>query len=411
MPRPDVERPGRPHLARDSQQWIFDYIIQETGRVFHWWSDGGRALPKSVRSHAMISKHVGRQAQRIEAFAAAEAAAGHRRTALDLYFQAAMGFMRAQHPIFENNAEKLHLYEGLRRTYDQVAALSPYRIERIDVEWEGNVISGWLHLHPELARAPLLYYLTGCDITCESWPNPMANEGHERGMHVFSFDGPGQGQSNIRGIRLTADNYGRAARTMLDHLVTRPEIDAERIGLFGVGAGSLWGLRYAADEPRLKAMAASSTYADLYYLMNEDGPRWKQLFGYLTQSTTEEELDAVLAEMGVRGYVGRIKAPTLMLSGEYDHRDPPDEVFEVFEELTAPGELWMFADLFHNLSFTAGGTPLVHAAMIDWIRDRLDGKPVPHPGQVVYIEPGSAGPNAPDVPLKRRWYEPSARME
>ena len=56
-----------PRLERDRQQWIFDYIVQETGKVFHWDEDG-RTLPRSVKSHAQISKHLGKLAQRLERF-------------------------------------------------------------------------------------------------------------------------------------------------------------------------------------------------------------------------------------------------------------------------------------------------------------------------------------------------------
>ncbi|NND50703.1 MAG: hypothetical protein HKN60_10675, partial [Rhizobiales bacterium] len=48
-----------PRLDRDRQQWIFDYMVKTTGRVFHWDEDG-RELPPSVKSHAQISKHLGR---------------------------------------------------------------------------------------------------------------------------------------------------------------------------------------------------------------------------------------------------------------------------------------------------------------------------------------------------------------
>jgi hypothetical protein len=58
-----------PRLDRDRQQWIFDYVVKETGRVFHWDGDV-RVLPASVKSHAQISKHVGRIAQRMERVAA-----------------------------------------------------------------------------------------------------------------------------------------------------------------------------------------------------------------------------------------------------------------------------------------------------------------------------------------------------
>src|SRR5947199_10792829 len=105
---------GRAPLARDSQQWVLDYLIQETGKVFHFQGDGRGRLPKSVRSHDMISKHLGLAARRLEQLAKAEADASHGETALDLYFQGTVQYAGAEHVIFQNNAEKRYLYAGVR---------------------------------------------------------------------------------------------------------------------------------------------------------------------------------------------------------------------------------------------------------------------------------------------------------
>ena len=411
MARPQKTVRGRARLARDSQQWMLDYLIQETGKVFHFQGEGRGRLPRGVRSHDMISKHVGLQARRIEALAQAEAAAGHPETALDFYFQATVLYAGAQHVIFQNNDEKRYLYAGVRRCYDQVIALAPYRIEHIDIPWNGTLVSGNLHLCPNKTSAPLVFYIPGCDTLKEAWPHPFFNAAHQRGMHVFSFDGPGQAESNLRGIRLTADNYEDAASTALDYLVQRPEIDAEHIGVYGISLGSFWGLRFAARDRRIRAIAApASTYCEKYILMDLESPRWKQLFAYLTQSSTEAELDEVLSAMTLDGYMARIACPVLLAAGEYDPRSPIDEVYRMFDQLTAPAELWVFADQHHMPSIggtESAGAPSapLHGVMCDWLRDRFADKPLRHPGQVVYIEANSAGPNSPTVARKRQWYE------
>lgn len=81
-----AERPkvGRPHLRRDNQKWVFDWVIKETGKVFHFQSDGRGRLPASVRSHDMIAKHMGLSARKLERLAQVEAEAGHRETAMDI---------------------------------------------------------------------------------------------------------------------------------------------------------------------------------------------------------------------------------------------------------------------------------------------------------------------------------------
>jgi pimeloyl-ACP methyl ester carboxylesterase len=404
---------GRARLARDSQQWLLDYLIQETGRVFHFQGSERGALPRTVHNHDMISKHLGKSAQRLEALASAEAAADHPETALDFFYQAALQYSGAQHVIFENNAEKRFLFQGLRRAFDQVIEYAPYRIEHLDIPWNGTIVSGNLHLCPGVDSAPLIFFVPGCDMTKEAWPQPRLNQPIQRGMHVFSFDGPGQGESNLRGIRLTASNYEQAASVALDYLLQRPEIDAERVGVYALSFGAFWGMRFAARDPRIKALAApAASYCSPHSLMDLDGPRWKQLFAYLTQSETEGELDETLAEMTLDGYIEQITCPLLMGAGEYDPRSPIEEVYRVFDRVTAPAELWVFADQHHMPQVgpveTNGGQPgnTLANAVCDWLRDRLTGKPVRHPGQVVYVEADGPGPNSPQAALKRHWYEP-----
>lgn len=401
---------GRAPLRRDAQQWILDYLIQETGKVFHFQSEGRGELPKSVRSHAMISKHLGQAARKLETLADTEYGAGHRETALGVYYRATWAYARAQHPIFELNDEKRFLYAGVQRCYDKVAELAPYPLEHVDVAWEGSTVSGNLHINPHVSGpAPLLFYIPGCDSFKEGFPHPQFNVPHQRGMHVFSFDGPGQPESNLRGIKLTADNYERAATAVLDELVKRPEVDADKIALYANSFGSFWGMRFAAHDDRLAAIAATqASLCDKYIHTDLESPRWKQLFAFLTQAENEDELDQIMRDMTMDGYMERITAPALLTVGEYDPRAPLEDVYPLFDQLTVPAELWVMTDQHHNISLgDRGGAPWArssHGFVVDWLRDRLDGSPVDHPGKVRWVD-GDLGPNSPSVQEKRAWYE------
>src|SRR4051812_41015620 len=175
MPSPTRARKGRPHLRRDDQQWVFDYLIKETGKTFHFQPDGRGRLPRTVRSHDMIAKHMGLAAKRSERLAQAEADAGHRETAMELYYQATLQYADAQHTVFETNDEKRFLYGGVMRCYDKVREFAPYTIEHVDVPWNGTTVSGNLHLAPGNNKKPLVFYVPGCDQTKEAWPHPYYN--------------------------------------------------------------------------------------------------------------------------------------------------------------------------------------------------------------------------------------------
>ena len=411
MPSPTRSRKGRPHLARDNQQWFFDWMVKETGKTFHFQPDGRGRLPRTVRSHDMIAKHVGMAAKKSERLAQVEMEAGHRETAMELYYSAALQYADAQHVVFETNDEKKFLHGGVIRCYNKVRELAPYKIERVDVPWNGTVVSGNLHLAPGDGPKPLIFYVPGCDQTKEAWPHPYYNQALQRGMHVFSFDGPGQGESNLRGIRLTDDNYEDAAAAVIETLMKRKEVDAKKIGVYALSFGSFWGMRIAAKNRNVAAAAAPwASFVDKYYLMTEESPRYKQLFAYLTQSSSEAELDAVWQKMTMEGLMDKVTCPTLIVTGEYDPRAPVDEVYRLFDQMKAPAELWVLPDQHHNGSITQKARSSVweadiHAFVCDWMRERFNGVPLKHPGKSLWVDPAGAGPNAPEISYKRRWFD------
>jgi hypothetical protein len=227
MAKPHKDTMRTPRLYRDRQQWIFDYLVKETGRVFHWDGDD-RVLPKSIKSHAQISKHLGRIGQRMERVAQEEEKAGHTETAFGLYYRAAAQFANAQHPVLETNDEKRYLHGRCIANYEKVIELAPYPIERVEIPFEGAELQCNLHMLPGMPKAPAVIFIPGCDMTKEMYPDPNMNHAVQRGMHLLVIDGPGQGISNIRGTKLTADNYARAVLAIAEWLGKRKEVDADK---------------------------------------------------------------------------------------------------------------------------------------------------------------------------------------
>ena len=400
-----------PRLERDRQQWIYDYIVQETGRVFHW-DEEGRELPKSVQSHGQISKHLGRIAQRIERIAAEEEAAGHPETALDLYYRASATYAGAQHPVLQPNDEKRYLHDRCLATYGKVIEHAPYPLERVEVPWEGVELQCNFHLLPGRPKAPTVIFIPGCDMTKEMYPDPLVVQAHQRGMHMLVMDGPGQGTSNLREIKLTHDNYERALLGVIDYLETRNEVDSDAITIYAISMGSFWGLQGAASgDPRIKAVAGPwASYIDKYYILDTFSPRYKQLFGYLTGAKSEEELDEIVGKMTVEGREADIRCPVLLTVGEYDSRSPVELIYDFYDKITAPKELWVYGDRYHQARFFGGsdmGRNDTHIFALDWLRDALAGKyPAGH-ARKLYLQASGGGPNgdAEDGKDALHWWE------
>ncbi len=377
----------KPVRSRDGQQWILDYVTKTTGMVQNF-EDDKFELPKGVKNYKMISKLQGEEAAHKEMVARAAEAAGHRETALDLYIKAAESYRKGQHVIFEDDhPQKLKLYDGLVRCYDRVMALAPYPIERIDIPFEGQQIQILLHLLPDRRKAPCVIYVPGMDQTKEFYPYVQQNDFLQRGMHGCAMDGPGQGISNMRKVRVTADNYERAGKAVVNYLVKRPEIDPDRIGVFGISMGSYWAPRLAAFDPRIKACAAASAnFAEKRHIFNESSPRFKQMFMYMAGMTDEDPFDAMAEKMILTGYGHRIHCPTLLVTGEFDPLSPVEGAIAFFEEIAGPKELWVLENEFHRMWAIGGlgGTDL-NPFTVDWLRDAFHGKISPNHRKTVYI--------------------------
>lgn len=380
---------------RDNQQWILDLMVKQTGRVQNFGNDE-RDVPPEVKSYRMIPRALAKQARHAEAIARAAELAGHVDTARLAYAKASNIYAHAQHAIFEDdNQEKIHLHAKHVECFDKVVALGDSPVELVEIPWEGVQIQARLHLLRDRRRAPTVLFLPGMDMTKEMFPSPLTNPYLRRGMNVLSIDGPGQGMSNIRKIRVSDDNYERAASAAIDYLLTRPEVDPDQIAVVGTSFGSHWGIRLAALDHRIKALATThAVYGSKTAIFEEASPRFKQVFMYMAGIHDEDEFDEMAARMTTQGYGASIECPTLMVTGEYDPLAHLEATLDLFEEIQAPKELWVFEDEFHRVQAREGIAGLeLHLFLGDWISDALGGRfPVRHRKMVLVPQKHGQGP-------------------
>ena len=100
------------------------------------------------------------------------------------------------------------------------------------------------------------------------------------GMSFINVDAPGQGGSlRLKKIYAPPDSE-RYAKTVVDYLVTRSDVDPDRIGIIGSSMGGYTAPRSCSGEKRFKACATwSSSFAlqrDIfdYYPPIQDKLRW-----------------------------------------------------------------------------------------------------------------------------------------
>lgn len=372
-----------------SQKWIFNSLLAMQGMeaffrdaIPGWVNDYGyeytdiKRTMDRIKSVEAIPDEWGFTAERVEQDAREQENLGHSLTARTFYYRAALYYTRAQWAIFEDdNPRKEDLLNRCLRCYDKVIALNDYPIERVEIPFDGKSFPGLLHLPAGDGPFPTVIFVPGMDMTKEEYPWPERNIFNERGMAVLSIDGPGQGECNLRKIRVTADNHGEAGESAVDFLSKHPKIDLERIAVFGVSMGSYWAPLMAAKDARLRAcVGAVACFGDKSAIFNEASPLFRQNFMFMSGNYNDEAFDRMAAQMTLAGRVSAIRCPTLLITGQYDPLSRLSDTESIWEELNCPKALWIFDRQFHSISSYRGE---LYLRIADWLLDALQGRLAP----------------------------------
>ena len=384
---------------RDGQQWMLDLALNMRGRVQNFERDD-LEVPAGTRArnYRMLPKVWRQSAERHEALARRAEARGADATAVAHYDHAIEAYRMAQHPIFfDNHPVKKQLYKKMSEMVDRRSKVADYPIERVEVPFDnGTTISCLLHLLPDRRKAPCVIYVPGMDQTKEVFPKAGHNVAQARGFHVIAIDGPGQGNSNMQKIRSVGLNYERAGAAVISYLQTRKEIDKNKIAIYGISMGSYWCLRLSSYDHRAAAVVSSvACFNPNNTIFTQSSPRFKQMFMYMAGYEDEAKFDEEVAKpMTVRGYLGKIKCPTLLVTGEFDPLCPLEDAVEAFDDLKVPKEMWVIENQYHPLWGlpNLGGLDC-HEYVLDWLQALFSKKLTPKKsGRIAYVKEHGDGP-------------------
>lgn len=384
---------------RDNQQWMLDLALNMRGRVQNFERDDLEVpAGKRARNYRMLPKVWREAAVRHEKLAIRAQSHGANETAVFHYDHAIEAYRMAQHPIYyDDHPVKLYLCGKLNEMVDRRTKVASYPIERVEVPFgNGKTISCLLHLLPDRRKAPVVIYVPGMDQTKEVFPKAFHNIALSRGFHVLAMDGPGQGNSNIQKIRAVGENYERAGAAVISYLVKRPEVDAKKIAIYGISMGSFWSLRLSSYDHRAAAVISSvACFNPTDTIFSQSSPRFKQMFMYMAGYEDEQKFDKEVAQhMTVRGYLGKVKCPTLLVTGEFDPLCPLEGAVEAFEDLKVPKEMWVIENQFHPLwGLPNLGGMDCHDYVLDWLHALFSGKrKLTKSGRIAYIKENGDGP-------------------
>ncbi|MEV7937657.1 alpha/beta hydrolase [Kitasatospora sp. NPDC088264] len=336
-----------------------------------------------VQSGVMLPKAWATIAGQAEERAAHHERGGFAQTAADLYVRASVMWGRAQYSIFDAaDPRKLAFREHANHCVERLGALRGNRVRRVVLDFEGKQIFALLHLPAgEVRNAPAVILGPGMDMIKEDYIHAAERYYTSRGIVALSIEGPGQGESRANGLTVDLTNYERAISRYIDHLASLPEVDAARIGMFGISMSGYWGSRAAATDRRLAALAAfEAVTGDFTTIFERAQPTFKNNYMYMAGYTDEDAFDTELvARMPLGDLVREIACPVVYGIGEFDELTVLEQALANYERIRAPKEMRVYENEFHPLGGTAAE---VFRFGAEWVERALNGE-LAEPGRDV----------------------------
>lgn len=368
---------------RKGQRWVLDAFIASGGiDVLH--PEAGAVLEQlgydstdlkrvfeRVKATSMVPAAWSMAAREIEHRAAHYDARKFRATARTLYERATLLYARTHYSIMAADARRDRYLAKYVSCFEKVISLSDHLIERVQIPFEGGFIHGVFEAQPGASRRPCVMMLPGMDMFKEDWHKFISQRVLPRGWTGFALDGPGQGETLTRGVKMTLDNYERAITAVIDWLVQRAEIDPDRICLMGSSMGSWWGTRAAAQEPRIRAVAANmSNLGDKYVLLNQAQPSFMANLMFMTGITDVKEIQALSQSMKLDEIATGVQVPFLVVTGENDELTTLDSTMNIYGKFRGPKELWTYQHEFHPIGPQSDEWL---TASLDWLGRAMEG--------------------------------------
>lgn len=278
---------------------------------------------------------------------------------------------------------KAECYANYLECFRRAGELADTRRESVLVERGRYSATGYLYLPDGASESDpvaAVLVMCGADMFKEDREH-YALGALAEGLAALVVDGPGTGQTTFP----HAPESIVAWQGALDLMGSRPEIEAGRVGAFGVSRGGLWVLRLAALDDRVQAVAAIAPAGVGYEGTPEERATWRevrnarakywfgprdekpQVPGQITEEEQREEF--VTWSLKHNGLLDRLRAPALLINGKKDHLSPIGELYLALESGPPTGRVArVYPDDGH---IAARSEPEWGPATWTWMRDQL----------------------------------------
>ena len=240
---------------------------------------------------------------------------------------------------------KARSYQRYLDCFKKATALRDAPQIELRIRRDGKEAVGYLRL-PKGASAknkvPAVLVMCGGDMYKED-REKYADGANLEGMAALVVDAPGTGQTSFE----HSPEAIVAWQSALDALQSRPEIDGNRLGAFGVSRGGLWVMRLGAQDKRIKGLISCAPGGVGYWGTDEEraemrrasleryktnwfGPRGtKPVPKAMTEA--EQREDFLLWSLKDNGLLNNLTMPMFLVNGKVDHLTPIGNLYMALE--------------------------------------------------------------------------------
>jgi dipeptidyl aminopeptidase/acylaminoacyl peptidase len=312
----------------------------------------------------------GSTALRYEQLAEGAEDAGHPQTAAGAWRRAAMAWHWGKFVFVDHPDEQRAAHERTVACFRRAAAALSPPAELVRIPYGDTRLPAYLRVPGAAcgasARKPVVIMVPGLDSTKEELQG-TAEYMLARGMATIAVDGPGQGESEYD--LPIEPGYEKVATATVDYLATRADVDAGRVGVFGVSVGGYYAARAAAYEPRVTAAVALAGPYRFDLDWDNLPPQTRATFQVRSGAASEQDARKRAGLLTLEEAASRITGPLLVVAGGKDRLVPVYHAERLAAQ--APGaELIVYPDGGHGVTNRAYES---RSLMADWLAAHLNG--------------------------------------
>jgi dienelactone hydrolase len=375
-----------------AQRWLLDAVVDlvgpewDQGRIGYYAAACGPdcqgdfgALRARIHKYDDLAREFSKAARRRELRARERAATGHPASARESWFTAAILYGAAQWSIEANTDFNVLLDRKKTECYRSFVELAERTIVPLEIPYGDTTVPAYLHLPVgvEAKDLPCVVNVPGMDAFKEISVAMDGDRLLNRGFAVLAIDTPGQGEALTRSVWYDPLRYAELAPTLYEALAGRPELDPERIMLFGRSFGSYLATQLAAGEERFSACAVAMTCFETggFSIFETASPTFHLRFMYMTNAGSEEEVEAVMSHMSTEGLSEKLTRPYCVVAGEDDNLSDLGSTYRHLNAVPGAKTLIVYQGGNHGFHSTTasvlGPEPL--STVSDWLYDRAHG--------------------------------------